>query len=175
MALLNKAAIFSQDDRKYEDVEVPEWGGSVRIRSLTGTERDEYEESLLSQRNGKAKAVLRNYRAKLVALSAVDESGAPLFDRADVMRLGNSNSAALDRLYEACQRLSGLSDEDIEELTENFDEAPEGPSTSGSPSSSASPSVSSSPAPAPANSPSTWPTNGTPGPSALSVPTSTPH
>lgn len=177
MALLSKDQIFGQDDRKYEIVQVPEWGpdAEVRIRSLTGTERDEYEESLLSQRNGKAKAVLRNYRAKLVALCAVDENGAPLFEKADVLRLGNTNAAALDRLYAACERLSGLTEEDVEELTEGFGEAPGGASASGSPSPSGSPSVSSSPAPTPASSPSTWPTNGTPGPSARSVPTSTPH
>jgi hypothetical protein len=173
MALLSKAEIFGQDDRKYEVVDVPEWGGSVRIRSLTGTERDEYEESLLSQRNGKAKAVLKNYRAKLVALCAVDDAGDPLFDKADVMRLGNANSAALDRLYEACQRLSGLSDEDIEELTENFDETPEEPSTSGSPHTSVSQSVNSSSAPAPSSSPSGWPTNGTQGHSVPNATTST--
>jgi hypothetical protein len=175
MALLSKEAIFAQNDQTHEDVEVPEWGGTVRIRSLTGEERDAYEASMVQQVGKKAKANLRNMRAKLVAMSAINEDGTQQFDQADVMRLGQSNAAALDRLFEAAQRLSGLSDEDVKEMEEGFEPAPNGASTSGSPSPSASPSASSSPAPAPVSSPSTWPTNGTPGLSVPPVPTSTPR
>jgi hypothetical protein len=175
MALLSKNQIFGLDDRKYEDVEVPEWNGTVRLRSITGTERDEYEGGMLEQRGKKVKANVHNMRAKLVALSACDEHGEPLFDQADVMRLGQANAAALDRLYEAACRLSGLSDDDVKELEEGFESAPKGASTSGSPSPSASLSGSSSPGPAPGNSLSTWPMNGTRGPSAQSAPTTTPH
>lgn len=132
MTLLSKEAIFAQRDIKYEDVEVPEWGGAVRLRSLTGEERDDYEASMVRQVGNKAKANLRNMRAKLVALSAVNEDGSPLFDPADLMRLGQRNSAALDRLFEACQRLSGLSEDDVKELEEGFAPAPNGAPISGS-------------------------------------------
>jgi hypothetical protein len=137
MALLSKEAIFAQNDQTHEDVEVPEWGGTVRLRSLTGEERDAYEASMVQQVGKKARANLRNMRAKLVAMAAIKETGEPLFDHADVMRLGQSNAAALDRLFEVAQRLSGLSDDDLKELEEGFGSAPNGASTSVSPSPSA--------------------------------------
>jgi hypothetical protein len=115
---------------------------------------------------------LRNARARLVVLAAVDEAGAPLFDANDAAALGRRNSAALDRLFEAACRLSGISDGDVKELEENFTDAQSGPSTSGSPSPSAvAPSPSSSLGSTPVSSPSGSPSNGFTAPSALSVPT----
>lgn len=144
MTLLSKDAIFAQRDLQYEDVEVPEWGGTVRVRSLTGEERDDYEASLVRQVGNRPRANLRNMRAKLVAVSAVNEDGSQMFDPADLMRLGQSNAAALDRLFETCQRLSGLSEDDVKELEEGFGYAPNGAPTSGSLSRSAVPSPNSS-------------------------------
>jgi len=43
---LNKEQILRADDLKTEEVDVPEWGGSVRVRVLTGTERDAFESSI---------------------------------------------------------------------------------------------------------------------------------
>ncbi|GAA4626604.1 hypothetical protein GCM10023196_035520 [Actinoallomurus vinaceus] len=171
MTLLSKEAIFGADDRRYEDVAVPEWGGTVRLRSLTGEERDRYEASMVKRVGGKQVEDLRNARARLVVLAAVDETGAPLFDANDAAALGRRNAGALDRLFEAACRLSGISDGDVKELEENFGEGQSEPPTSDSPSASAAPSPSSSPASPPANSPSGWPLNGSTAPSAQPEPT----
>ena len=40
--LLNKEQIQSVSDLETQDVEVPEWGGTVRLKSLTGAERDRF-------------------------------------------------------------------------------------------------------------------------------------
>lgn len=122
MSLLSRDQILGADDRTYEIVTCPEWGGDVRLRSLTGSERDEWENSLVRQVGNKRTLSVRNMRAKLIALSAVDADGQPLFTPADVIKLGSKNAAPLDRLFEACQRLSGLSDEDVKELEEGFGE-----------------------------------------------------
>lgn len=175
MSLLSRDQILGASDLAHEDIPVPEWGGTVRIRSLSGAERDEYENSLVQQVGNKQVTNARNARAKLVAMAAVGEDGQPVFTKADVIKLGSKNSAALQRLFDAACRLSGFTDEDVKELEEGFGDGPSGPSTSGSPSPSASPSENSSAAPVPANSPSTWPTNGTPAPSARAVPTTTQH
>lgn len=143
MSLLSKDAILDADDRKYETVAVPEWGGKVRLRSLSGSERDEYETSLVQQVGGKQAVNARNARAKLIALSAVDGAGQPLFSKADVLKLGSKNSAALQRLFDAACRLSGFTDEDVKELEEGFGDAPNGASTSASPPISATPSANS--------------------------------
>jgi hypothetical protein len=44
--LLDRAAILGADDREYELVDVPQWGGTVRVRALSGTDRDRYLQSL---------------------------------------------------------------------------------------------------------------------------------
>lgn len=118
-------------------VSVPEWAAAlglpegqelfVLIRTLTGFERDSYESSLTQQR-GKDRIVnLQNARAKLVALCMVDEqSGERLFNDREVGLLGKRSAAALDRLFDACRELSGLTPEAVEELTEEFKENPNG-------------------------------------------------
>lgn len=131
MALLSRDAILAADDREYEVVPCPEWGGEVRLRSLTGAERDAYEQSLVQTRGKSREMNLRNARAKLVALCAVDESGNRLFTDADVNALGKKNAKPLDRLFDVARRLSGLSEDDVDRLTEDFDDAQSDASTTG--------------------------------------------
>jgi len=132
MALLSKDQILSADDRRYEVVEVPEWGGEVRLRSLTGRERDAFEASFQDTKGGKGKGSnLDNFRARLVAKCAVDESGKLLFaNKSEVDQLGNKSVAALQRLFDKCNEMNGISEQDVEEMTEDFDEAPGENSTS---------------------------------------------
>jgi len=129
MAYLTRDTILAVDDREYETVPCPEWGGEVRLRSLTGAERDAYEQSLVQTRGKSREMNLRNARAKLVALCAVDESGKRLFADADVDALGKKNAKPLDRLFDAARRLSGLSEDDVGRLTEDFDDAQSDAST----------------------------------------------
>ncbi len=130
MTLLSKAQIFAADDRKTEDVEVPEWGGTVRLRGLNGTERDAYEASMQKQVGGKQVQDLRNFRARLVALAAINEDGTPLFETNEVAALAKRSSAALSRLFDATCRLSGITDEDVKDLEGNSEPGQAGPSTS---------------------------------------------
>jgi len=100
-------------------VEVPEWGGSVYVRGLTGRERDQFELSMIETRGKSRKANLANMRARLVALCAVDaeENGKHLFTMSDVDRLGDLGADALQRVYAVAQTKSGLSMADVDELT----------------------------------------------------------
>lgn len=120
MALLTRDAILDVDDRAYEEVDCPEWGGTVRLRSITGAQRDAYEQSLIEQRGNNRKMNLRNARAKLIVLCAVDQDGHQMFGEDDVNRLSRKNAKPLDRLFDACRRLCGLSDDDVDKLTEDF-------------------------------------------------------
>ena len=110
---LGRDAILGADDLAYDTVPVPEWGGNVRIRALTGTERDRFEAEVAG--NGK-RLKLDNVRAKFVARCIVDAKDNQVFGTADVAALGRKNAAVLNRVFEACQKLSGLTDEDVDEL-----------------------------------------------------------
>lgn len=128
--LLSRDDIVNAKDLTTQDVEVPEWGGTVRVRALNGRERDEFEQSTVEQKNGKVKQNLANFRAKLVALTVVDENGHKLFAKNDVAILGMKSAAALQRVFNVAAELSGMSDKDVEELTEDFEETPDEPSSS---------------------------------------------
>ena len=117
MTILKREEIFGFKDIKTEVVEVPEWGGSVIVKCMTGSERDEFEQSCLS-RDGK-RLTLDNIRAKLICKTVVDEDGNKLFSTADVESLGAKSAVALDRIFTVAQKLSGMTKEDIDELTKN--------------------------------------------------------
>jgi hypothetical protein len=125
MGFLTKDQIFAAEDREFDEVPCPEWGGDVRLASISGRQRDEYENSLIEQRGNDRKMNLRNARAKLIVLCAVDENGSRLFTPDDLAALGRKNAKPLDRLFTAAQKLAGLSDEDVTKLTENFGETPD--------------------------------------------------
>lgn len=119
-ALLTRDQILQADDLRSEDVPVPEWGGVVRVRGLTGTQRDAFESDVVVMNGRDVQRNTRNIRARLVALTVVDEEGKRLFTHQDVEALGNKSARALDRVFSAASSLSGLSDADVEELAENF-------------------------------------------------------
>lgn len=128
--ILGRDDILSANDAKTEIVSVPEWGGSVIVKALNGEERDRYETSITIQRKGDISYNLENARAKLVVLSVVDEDGKQLFTQQDIRALGRKSSAALQRVFLKARELSGLSDDDMEEMVGNSSADQDGSSTS---------------------------------------------
>lgn len=108
MALLKKADILAASDLTTEDVNVPEWGGTVRVKGMSGTGRDAFEESLFTGTGADRKQDLRNIRAKLVAATLIDENGERMFEDSEVSELGAKSAAALARCFEVAQRLNGM-------------------------------------------------------------------
>ena len=117
--MLSREAILKANDLPSEEVAVPEWGGSVLVVTLTGEERDSFEQSIIETKGKNARVNMANARAKLVALSCRAGDGERLFDDTDIAALGRKSSKALDRVYGVAARLSGISGEDIEELAKN--------------------------------------------------------
>jgi hypothetical protein len=117
--MLTKEQILRAKDIQTETVPVPEWGGDVLVRGLTGRERDEFEQGLVKGAGRKSQINLKLATARLCALSIVDEKGNRLFGDGDIMALNSKSSAALQRVYKTASRLSGLGDEDLEEMVKN--------------------------------------------------------
>lgn len=114
---LSRDEILGAQDLKTEAVPVPEWGGEILIRTMTGTERDLYEQSAVSGRDAEGR--MHNVRARLVAFTAVSESGEVLFSDEDIEALGKKSVAPLDRAFQVAARLNGLGAQDIAELAKN--------------------------------------------------------
>ncbi len=132
MTLLSKTEILTANDLQTEDITVPEWGGSVRVRSFTGRERDAFEASMVRGDGKDRKVDLTNMRARLVGLTVIDETGQRLFTDEEADLLGAKSGAALDRVFAVAQKLNGLSGSDVEELTKNSSGVPSAASTSDS-------------------------------------------
>lgn len=129
---LTREAILAATSLPTEEVDVPEWGGTVIVRAMDGVTRDQWESSTLVARGGAVTRDTVNIRAKLVALCVIDpETGQRLFMPEDVDVLGKLSGAALSRVFGVAARLGGLADEDVEELE---GKSP-GPPGEGSPSS----------------------------------------
>lgn len=120
MSILTKADILSADDLPTQTVGVPEWGGDVIVRSMTGLERDRFDSQLIAKEDGKTD--LSNIKARLCSLCIVDESGERLFTEAEAVELGKKSAKALARVFEAASELNGLGAE--EEIAGNSEAEP---------------------------------------------------
>lgn len=124
---LSKDDILKADDLPTEDINVPEWGGTVRVRGLTATERDRFEFRLAA---AKDKPDEVDVRAQIVGRCLVDEDGSRLFTDKELPKLGVKNAAAMDRLFDVVRRLSGMGDDAVKKAAEDFGGAPSDDSSS---------------------------------------------
>lgn len=117
--MLDKQTILNADDLPREQVTVPQWGGDVFVRTLTGTERDEFEQSCLVKKGKNKEMNLKNIRARLCVLCICEKDGTRLFDARDIDSLGKKSASALDLIFAVAQRMNGLAGEDVEDLAKN--------------------------------------------------------
>lgn len=109
--LLDAAAILAADDIPTDYVDVPEWGGRVKVRAMTGTERDYYDAQSAIQRReapGDPAAVMGGFRVRMLVKVLIDEKGRRLFQDDQLAALGAKNGAVIDRIYDAVAALSKL-------------------------------------------------------------------
>lgn len=131
MSLLAKENILAAADLPTEDVPVPEWSGTVRVRTMTGADRDGFETSLIAvDEEGKRRPNMENMKAKLVALTLVDEAGNRMFTIEEVGHLAGKSAAALDRIFTVAARLNGIGASAEDAAAKNSEPAPSGSSTS---------------------------------------------
>jgi len=116
---LSREDILKAEDRRIEVVEVPEWGGSVRVRSMTGAERDQFEGEVLDIRRGGVELKRANFRARLVVRTVVGDDDKPMFSPGDLEALGAKSAAALDRVIAIAMRLNGLEPGALEAAAKN--------------------------------------------------------
>ncbi len=116
---LDKKAILEADDLPKVKVSVPEWGDHIWVRTLTGTERDQFESQIYHAKDGGTTLSLSNIRARLCVLTIVDHAGKRIFEDRDIAELGKKSSLVLDRIFTVAQKLNGLRGEDVEEMAKN--------------------------------------------------------
>jgi hypothetical protein len=127
MSGLTREQILESSDRTTRELGVPEWGGSVHLRTLTGLERDAWEKTVLAVDRKKDYAGLR---AQFAALVIGDEKGNRLFGDADVELLGQRNAQVLTRIMDAGYAHNGLSGDAVDEMEGNSESGQSGGSGS---------------------------------------------
>jgi hypothetical protein len=139
MPTFGRDDVAKAKDQQFDKIPVPEWAPEgdpepdswvLRLKGMTGTERDRFEASM-QPKGGSKKPNLENFRARLIVQCAVDDDNNRIFNAGDVKMLGSKSAKAISRVFDRCQEMNGLSDNDVEELTEGFDDDPSGASTSG--------------------------------------------
>ena len=121
---LDRKSILAADDVRKEKIAVPEWGGDVFLRVLTGTDRDRFEESYSEQK-------MKAFRIRFLLLALCDEAGKRLFNDDEAGILGDKSSVVINRLFEAGWKLNAFTQEAVDALGEDSEAAPNGVSTSG--------------------------------------------
>lgn len=125
MTLLSKAAILGAVDLKTEDVEVSEWGGTVRVVTMSGKARDEF-----FARQGEGGLPYSQFSATVLVATIVDEEGKQIFEESDVDALRAKSPDALERVLAVAMRLNGIGPKAAEEAAKNSDAAQSGDSGS---------------------------------------------
>lgn len=124
--LLSREQILAAPDIRTEVVEVPEWGGSVMVRGLSGRARDAIELRFTGADGKMDRNLGGDFRAAFAAQAIVDANGERLFSDDDIKALGEKSSIALQRIFDAAIRLSAMRPEDVDGIYEDLKGDPSG-------------------------------------------------
>lgn len=122
--LLSREQILAVRDIPTEVVDVPEWGGSVMVRGLTGRARDIIEARFTDPKGKVDLGRGGDFRAAYVAQAVVDADGALLFSDSDIKALGEKSSVALQRIFDAAIHLSATRPEDVDGIMQDLKDDP---------------------------------------------------
>lgn len=121
---LDKSAIMGMSDRKIVELkDIPGWPDSVFIKELGANDIDRWEQAIADNRSAKIKRPLY-MRGLLLSMSLCDAKGVLLFMDAEAKVIGERSMKAVDYIYDAIAKLSGLRKEDQEELEKNSESGP---------------------------------------------------
>lgn len=116
MALLDKVSLLATEDVKTEEVEIPEWGGSVRIRVMNGHDRDEFDKWMYGKETNGAFCGMRVF---LCYLCVIDKDGKRMFSMEDLPALEEKSGSALSTLFIAIQKLNKLTRAEVDKIAGN--------------------------------------------------------
>jgi hypothetical protein len=110
---LSREEIF-RANRKSELVDMPEWGGSVRIAEMSIGDTNALRDSDDSH----------SYAARLLQRALVDDDLKPLFSSDDLDRLEELPTSAIKRLLAAITKLNAFGKERAADLEKNSEPSP---------------------------------------------------
>lgn len=120
MNALTADEIRKAQDIQIEPLEIPEWGGTVYTRTISGTGRDELERAIAEKTpGGKSRVSQVNLRARVAVRVLCDSTGNLLFKPEDAEELGKKSGKALERIFDRACLQSGLMAHGVEGAAKN--------------------------------------------------------
>lgn len=107
--VLSKKAILEAKDIKTKEVDVPEWGGAVCIRVISGADRDVFEQAYSEKK-------MDAFRTRFLVLTICDASGERVFTNDEVEALNKKSSKVLTRLFDEAWEFNAFTPAAVEAL-----------------------------------------------------------
>jgi hypothetical protein len=106
--------ILSVQDTQQQTVEVPEWGVTVEVRGMTGTQRSEFIAACVDPKSGMPRFE-RVYSQIIIACTYDPETGSQVFEATDRDVIDSKSAAATERIAKVALDLSGLGEDSPEQ------------------------------------------------------------
>ena len=116
---LNSAdAILQAEDFVFDEVDCPEWGGTVRIRSLSGAQRVTLKKAVDAGRD--------DIDETLCVMAIVDQDGNRILHQQQIAELGKKNTSVITRIAMKVLEISGMRDREkaVKDAEKNSGEIP---------------------------------------------------
>jgi hypothetical protein len=108
---LTKEQILSAQDIKTTDVDVPEWGGVIRVRNLSALERRQLLRKSMEDELDEDQTEIAFF-VKCI----VDETGQPLFNADEIKAIANKSASAYTKIVSAVLNINALTTDAIEDI-----------------------------------------------------------
>lgn len=113
---LSASDILSVNDNRVKEVKVPEWGGSVFIKMMSGAERNLLEQEWMSNDEKPTLDIV----VALLSLTLCDADGKRLFStEEEAAGLINKSASVLQRLMMESLQHNGMSQDALDDAVKN--------------------------------------------------------
>lgn len=101
-----RETIFSANDILSEAVEIPEWGVTVEVRTMTAADRTTLQTNSTS---ADGKVDMTKFMPAVVIATVHDpETGEPVFQQSDIPALLSKSGVVVERLAQKALQMSGM-------------------------------------------------------------------
>lgn len=107
--MLSATEILEVQDLVVVEVDIPEWGGTVRLRPMSAEEAISYNDTV-------TKGDKRHGAVKLAALCLVKEDGTAMFTEEQAGLLQKKSLAGLMRIQRVALKINGLTEEAVKDV-----------------------------------------------------------
>lgn len=132
MGLLSREDILKAEDRAFDEIEVPEWEGTIRLQALSARRRLWIERMVSEKDKGAWEAIV----PQIVVWACVGGDSKPLFEdnEASVAAVSEKGLPALERIVAHVMKMNAIREADEADLGKGSMTSPDDALPSGSPS-----------------------------------------